>query len=150
MRRPTWPAALTLAGGVLTGAVMAAAPASAQDNPLLGRWRTAAQGGVVEIHRCGAALCGRVVDAAPLRRNPDQTDVRNRDPDLRSRPLRGLRVLDGFTGGPTTWSGGPLYDPDSGQRAARGTLTLMEGGRLAVRGCIAPLLCRTQTWTRLR
>lgn len=128
--------------------LMVVGPASAQDSPLLGRWRTAAQGGVVEIHRCGAALCGRVVDAAPLRRNPDQTDVRNHDPALRTRPLRGLRVLDGFTGGPTTWTGGPLYDPDSGQRAGRGSLTLVERDRLSVRGCIAPLLCRTQTWTR--
>ncbi|WP_307366360.1 DUF2147 domain-containing protein [Brevundimonas sp. SORGH_AS_0993] len=123
-------------------------PAAAQESPLLGRWRTAVQGGVVEIHRCGAALCGRVVDAARLRRNPDQTDVRNPDPALRSRPLRGLRVLDDFTGGPTTWSGGSLYDPASGQRAGRGSLTLVEGGRLSVRGCIAPLMCRTQTWTR--
>jgi uncharacterized protein (DUF2147 family) len=139
---------LRIAAAMLVGLAVAG-PASAQDNPLLGRWRTAAQGGVVEIHLCGAALCGRLVDAAPLRRNPDQTDVRNRDPSLRTRPLRGLRVLDGFTGGPTTWTGGPLYDPDSGQRAGRGSLTLVERGRLSVRGCIAPLLCRTQTWTRL-
>jgi uncharacterized protein (DUF2147 family) len=128
--------------------VLSVGPAAAQDAPILGRWRTAAQGGVVEIHRCGAVLCGRLVDAAPLRRNPDQTDVRNPDPTLRTRPLRGLRVLDGFTGGPKTWTGGPLYDPDSGQRAGRGALTLLEGGRLSVRGCIAPLMCRTQTWTR--
>lgn len=127
----------------------APAPASAQDSLLLGRWRTAAQGGVVEIHVCGAALCGRVVDAAPLRRNPDQTDVRNRDPALRTRPLRGLRVLEGFTGGPRSWTGGPLYDPDSGQRAGRGVLTLVERDRLSVRGCIAAMLCRTQTWTRM-
>lgn len=140
-------AAPVLANLALVGAT-GAEPAAAQDALLLGRWRTAAQGGVVEIHRCGAALCGRLVDAAPLRRDPDQTDVRNRDPALRTRPLRGLRVLDGFTGGPTTWTGGPLYDPDSGQRAGRGALTLVEGGRLSVRGCIAPLICRTQTWTR--
>lgn len=133
----------------MTLALAMAGPAAAQDSALIGRWRTAAQGGVVEIHPCGAHLCGRVVDAAPLRRNPDQTDVRNRDPSLRSRPLRGLRVLDGFTGGPTTWSGGPLYDPDSGQRAGHGVLTLVRPDRLSVRGCIAPLLCRTQTWTRL-
>jgi uncharacterized protein (DUF2147 family) len=125
-----------------------AGPASAQDSPLLGRWRTAAQGGIVEIHRCGAGLCGRIVDAAPLRRDPNQTDVRNPNPALRTRPLRGLRVLEGFTGGPTTWTGGPLYDPDSGQGAGRGVLTLIERGRLSVRGCIAPLLCRTQIWTR--
>lgn len=138
---------LRVAVAMIAG-LMVVGPASAQDSPLLGRWRTAAQGGVVEIHRCGAAVCGRVVDAAPLRRNPDQTDVRNRDPTQRMRPLRGLRVLDGFTGGPTTWTGGPLYDPDSGQRAGRGSLTLVERDRLSVRGCIAPLLCRTQTWTR--
>ena len=138
---------LRVAVAMIAG-LMVVGPASAQDSPLLGRWRTAAQGGVVEIHRCGAALCGRIVDAAPLRRNPDQTDVRNHDPTLRTRPLRGLRVLDGFTGGPTTWTGGPLYDPDSGQRAGRGSLTLVERDRLSVRGCIAPLLCRTQTWTR--
>ncbi|WP_312598086.1 DUF2147 domain-containing protein [Brevundimonas sp.] len=127
----------------------AATPVSAQDSLLLGRWRTASQGGVVEIHACGAALCGRVVDAAPLRRNPDQTDVRNRDPSLRTRPLRGLRVLEGFVGGPRSWTGGPLYDPDSGQRAGRGTLTLVERDRLSVRGCVAAMLCRTQTWTRM-
>ncbi len=136
--------------GVAVIAVLMAVtgPASAQDSPLLGRWRTAAQSGIVEIHRCGAGLCGRIVDAAPLRRDPNQTDVRNPNPALRTRPLRGLRVLEGFTGGPTTWTGGPLYDPDSGQRAGRGVLTLLEGGRLSVRGCIAPLLCRTQIWTR--
>ena len=136
-------------GVAMIAALMAVAdPAWAQDSSLLGRWRTTAQGGIVEIHKCGAGLCGRIVDAAPLRRDPNQTDVRNPDPALRSRPLRGLRVLDGFTGGPMTWTGGPLYDPDSGQRAGRGVLTLIEGGRLSVRGCIAPLLCRTQIWTR--
>lgn len=137
-----------IAAALIAGLVLAG-PAAAQDGSLIGRWRTAAQGGVVEIHACGAALCGRVVDAAPLRRNPDQKDVRNRDPNLRERPLRGVRVLDGFRGGPTVWNGGPLYDPDSGQRASRGTLTLVQRDRLSVRGCIAPLLCRTQTWTRI-
>ena len=139
---------LRVAAAVTAGLIVAG-PAAAQDDLLVGRWRTAAQGGVVEIHACGAAVCGRLVDAAPLRRNPDQTDVRNRDPALRGRPLRGLRVLDGFSGGPTTWNGGPLYDPDSGQRANRGSLTLIARDRLSVRGCVARLLCRTQTWTRL-
>jgi uncharacterized protein (DUF2147 family) len=139
---------MRIAVGLIAGLVLAG-PATAQDGSLIGKWRTAAQGGVVEIHACGPALCGRVVDAAPLRRNPNQKDVRNRNPDLRDRPLRGVRVLDGFTGGPTAWNGGPLYDPDSGQRASRGTLTLVGRDRLSVRGCIAPLLCRTQTWTRV-
>ena len=135
------------AAGLLL-ALTTAAPAVAQEASILGRWRTPSEGGVVEIQRCGQALCGRLVDAAPLRRNPDQRDVRNRDETQRDRPLRGLLVLRNFTGGPNEWRGGPLYDPNSGQSAERGTLTLVDGDRLAVRGCIARVLCRTQTWRR--
>ncbi|HUH09168.1 MAG TPA: DUF2147 domain-containing protein [Brevundimonas sp.] len=143
MSRSLWALAACLA-------VMAASPAMAQDDALLGRWRTPAQNGVVAIERCGAALCAKVVDAAALRANPDQRDVRNRDPALRTRPVKGLTVVRAASGGPRVWSAGPLYDPDSGQRAATGTLTLVEPDRLAVRGCIARMLCRTQTWTRAR
>ncbi|WP_439472341.1 DUF2147 domain-containing protein [Brevundimonas sp.] len=135
------------AAGLLL-ALTATAPAAAQEASILGRWRTPSEGGVVEIQRCGQALCGRLVDAAPLRRNPDQPDVRNRDETQRDRPLRGLLVLRNFTGGPSEWRGGPLYDPNSGQTADRGTLTLVDADRLAVRGCIARVLCRTQTWRR--
>lgn len=135
-------------GAVL--AVLAASPAAAQDDQILGRWRTAAQDGVVAIERCGAALCGRLHDAAPLRADPGRRDLRNRNAGLRSRPLKNLTVLNGFSGGPRTWSGGPLYDPNTGQGAERGTLTLVDDDTLAVKGCIAPLLCRTQTWKRLR
>lgn len=143
MIRPAVAAAVLLVLGT-------SSPAASQQASIIGRWRTPAQNGVVEIQRCGAALCGRLVDAAPLRSNPDQRDVRNRDAALRDRPLRGLLVLRNFTGGPTVWRGGPLYDPNSGQTASSGSLTVVDENRLAVRGCIAPLLCRTQTWRRVR
>ncbi len=149
MRRRSWAWATGLA--VTTGLGLAAGPSTAQPgDAVLGRWRTTAQNGVVEIERCGAALCGRLVDAAALRADPDQRDVRNRRSALRDRPIKGLVVLQDFSGGPQTWSGGPLYDPESGQSAATGRLTLAEPDRLTVQACIAPLFCRTQTWTRLR
>src|SRR5215217_348002 len=132
MMRRTLVAALVVLG--------TASPAASQDASIVGRWRTAAEGGVVEIHRCGQALCGRLIDAAPLRRNPDQKDVRNRDSSLRDRPLRGLLVLRNFIGGPTVWRGGPAYDPNSGQGADNATLTLVDENTLAVRGCVARVL----------
>ncbi|MDT8759399.1 DUF2147 domain-containing protein [Sphingomonas psychrotolerans] len=122
----------------------------AGDKALIGRWHTEREGGVVEIHRCGQALCGRVVDGARLRTNPDQRDVRNPDPAQRSRKVLGARVLNGFTGGPDRWKGGPLYDPETGNRAASGTLTLVTPDVLKVQGCIAMFLCKTQTWRRAR
>lgn len=143
MRRGVWALGAVVAASL-------ASPVMAQDEALLGRWRTPAQNGVVVIERCGEGLCARVADAAALRANPDQRDVRNRDPALRSRPVKGLTVVRVASGGPRVWNAGPLYDPDSGQGAATGTLTLIEPDRLAVRGCIARMLCRTQTWTRAR
>ncbi|TRO86922.1 DUF2147 domain-containing protein [Glycocaulis profundi] len=134
----------------LAGLAMLAAPGAALADPALaGTWLTPA-GGVVEIAACGEALCGSLIDAEALRDDPDLRDGNNRDPALRSRPLRGVDVLSGFTGGPETWRGGALYDPESGSEAGRGRLTLADADTLEVRGCIAPMLCRTQTWTRQR
>ncbi|QDX26472.1 DUF2147 domain-containing protein [Sphingomonas suaedae] len=130
-------------------AVPAALPA-ANAQSVIGRWNTQKQGGIVEIHRCGEALCGRVVDGAPLRANPDQRDVNNPNKALRDRKLLGARVLHGFTGGPRVWKGGPVYDPETGDGANSGVLTLADANTLKVKGCIAAFLCRTQTWKRVR
>ncbi len=129
----------------------AAAPAMATDGSrILGVWATGSEGGRVKIYRCGEALCGKIVDATRLRANPDLRDVRNPDEALRDRKLMGLVVLRGFTGGPTEWEGGPVYDPESGDGAASGYLTLRRDGKLEVKGCVAAIFCRTKVWTRVR
>ena len=132
----------------LTAAALfvASAPASAAD--ITGVWSTGSEGGRVEIYRCGAALCGKVVDAARLRGNPDLRDVRNSDTKLRHRRLKGLVVLKGFTGGPAEWKGGPVYDPESGDGASRGYLKLLANGKLELKGCVS-FICRTKIWTRV-
>ena len=127
--------------------LLAAAPAVGQARGIAGIWHTGTEGGKVEIYKCGNAYCGKVVDAARLRANPDLRDVRNSDPDLRDRRLKGLVVLRGFTGGPRKWSGGPVYDPESGDGANSGYLELLPNGNLKVKGCIA-VFCRSKTWTR--
>ena len=124
-----------------------ALPASARD--LTGIWATGTEGGRVQIYRCGNALCGRVVDAARLRTNPDLTDQRNSDPKLRNRRLKGLVVLESFTGGPVEWQGGPVYDPETGSGARKGYLKLLPDGKLELKGCVA-FFCRTKIWTRAR
>ncbi|HEY9090716.1 DUF2147 domain-containing protein [Parasphingorhabdus sp.] len=126
-----------------------AAAASSELDPT-GFWKTEKRSGVVEIFRCGNAFCGRVVDAAVLRKNPKQTDVKNPDKSLRSRAVRGLVVLKNFTGESDEWSGGPLYDPDTGDSAPSGRLRLRDANTLEVRGCIARFFCRTQVWSRRR
>ncbi|MBB5708414.1 DUF2147 domain-containing protein [Sphingopyxis panaciterrulae] len=138
---------ITLFFAALSGG--GAATASQGSGAITGTWATGSQGGRVEIYRCGPSLCGKIVDAAPLRANPDQRDVNNPDRKLRERRLKGLIVLKGFGGGPREWKGGPVYDPETGDGAAKGYLTLRADGKLEVKGCKAVLFCRTKVWTHL-
>ncbi|WP_297799449.1 DUF2147 domain-containing protein [uncultured Brevundimonas sp.] len=124
-----------------------AAPALAGDPT--GLWQTPTNGGQVRIERCGNALCGTLVTSAAIRANPNQLDVNNKDATQRSRTLRGLRMLSGFTGGPTEWRGGSVYNPEDGG-TYRGTITMTNDNTLRLRGCIVAPLCKTQTWTRVQ
>lgn len=136
---------------IAIGATMLAAPAAGADpsSPLLGLWRTQQQDGLVQIYHCGVLLCGRIVGGAPLSADPDQRDINNKDLALRSRSIMHLPVLQNFTGGPDTWTGGPVYDPVTGDGAGKGTITFEGPNTLKVKGCIAMLLCRTQRWKRV-
>ncbi|WP_409020515.1 DUF2147 domain-containing protein [Brevundimonas vesicularis] len=124
-----------------------AVPALAADPT--GLWQTQTNNGQVRIERCGNALCGTLVTSAAIRANPDQKDVKNKDESQRGRTLRGLRMLSGFTGGPTEWRGGSVYNPEDGG-TYRGTITMPNDNTLRLRGCIVAPLCKTQTWTRVQ
>ena len=117
-------------------------------SPVEGKWRTQGGSGTVEIAPCGAKLCGRLIDFPELRANPDVTDLRNRDAKLRSRPLKGVAMLNGFSGGPTKYTGGTIYNPGDG-RTYRSVMELAAPDTLKVKGCVGPI-CQTQTWTRAR
>ena len=128
-------------------AALLAMPSAAQAQSILGVWNTGSEGGKVQIYRCGKAYCGKIVDAARLRANPDLRDTRNSDPALRSRRLMGLVVLRNFTGGPRDFTGEGVYDPESGDGARSAKLKLLSNGKLQVKGCVA-VFCRTKLWTR--
>ena len=124
-----------------------ASPALAADPT--GLWQTPTNGGQVRIARCGQALCGTLVTSDHIRREPAARDENNKDAAQRSRTLRGLPMLTGFTGGPTEWRGGSVYNPADGG-TYRGTITMTGDNSLRLRGCIVAPLCKTQTWTRVQ
>ena len=126
-----------------------AAPASAQQADPTGLWQTPTNGGQVRISRCGQALCGVLVTSNNIRTNPDLRDEHNSNRALRTRTIRNVQLLSGFTGGPTEWRGVSVYNPEDG-RTYRGTITLTNANTLNLRGCVVAPLCRNQTWTRVR
>ena len=138
MLRALFAASLLLAP--LSGA--AAAPS------IEGLWRTDDGKALVRIAACGQRMCGtiaRVLDTSP---DVPRTDVNNPDRNRRNRPIVGLQILSGFTGGPTEWTGGQAYDPKSGS-SYKSSLRLNADGSLRVTGCVL-FVCRSKRWTRSR
>jgi uncharacterized protein (DUF2147 family) len=68
---------------------------------------------------------------------------------LREQPVLGLRIISDFNyDGEGVWSGGTVYDPESGNDY-RGKMTLADDRTLELRGYVLiPLFGRSETWTR--
>jgi uncharacterized protein (DUF2147 family) len=130
---------------------------SAGPGEIFGIWKTEMDESRVEIYRCGEKICGTII----WLKIPNYTDNRdgavgtpvidqkNPDPALKSRPVLGLRILEGFTAEEdNNWVGGTCYDPKNG-KTYRGKIHLAASDRLELRGFIGiPLFGRTSVWTR--
>ncbi len=134
----------------LTSAVlMIAAPALAAEQDgkdVFGTWATESGSAHIEISDCGDGTpCGSLVhinapDAATL------LDDMNPDPELAKKPLLGSRMLWGFKAKKSKWSGGRIYDAESG-KDYKSKIQLQDDGTLEVKGCIGPF-CQSQMWTK--
>ena len=130
----------------LSVVVLGTAPAKATPS-VEGVWTMGEGKAQIAIEACGPSLCGRIVNARKIEKNPDAVDKRNKNPLLRLRKLKGLMVLTGFIGGPDEWKGGTIYNPDDGG-AYPATLKLVDSDTLKVTGCIVRPLCKTARLTR--
>jgi uncharacterized protein (DUF2147 family) len=133
----------------IAAAVLALASAAQAASPAEGLWRTPGRNGEVRVYECGQALCGRLLDSDGLKENPGLADVKNKDAAQRSRPLKNLVFLQGFTGGPAEWKGGQVYNPEDGG-TYKGAIRLVDPDTLKLTGCIVFPLCKTQVWKRIR
>ena len=129
------PSAAALGFGLSTFAASAAAPSASP----VGTWLTESGHGVVEIAKCGDALCGRIVGIDREPGSPMPTDVNGR-------PQCGLTIISNQrpeTDG--TWRG-EVRDPRDGA-TYQAKLWVDGSGNLRLRGFIGiPLLGSTQVW----
>ena len=119
-------------------------------DPVEGVWVTADGTGWVELEVSDGKLSGRIIGSPPGEngRNRPERDLHNPSPELRSRPLKGLTIIEGFQERDGRWVGGTVYDPDSG-RTYKGTITVVDRDTLKLRGFIGlSLFGRTETWRR--
>jgi len=137
---------LTLAVAALAAASAGSALAASPN--IQGDWLTQSGTGKVRIAPCGPKVCGTIVWLkSPNDRETGrpQLDRANPDPAARTRPVLGLQILKGFSEGTNgRWTGGKIYDPQSG-RTYDSKLSLTPEGALKVEGCIS-VICQAQTW----
>lgn len=119
-------------------------------SPVQGDWITQSASGKVRVAPCGERLCGTIVWLKnPIDRTTGQPqkDANNPDPSLRTRPVVGLLLIKDFKAARDgRWTGGTIYDPESGKTYAS-KIALNPDGSLKVEGCIA-IICQAQTWKR--
>lgn len=121
----------------------------------LGDWMTSDRGAIVRIIACPerpAALCGkieRLLDPA----DANARDDHDPDPAKRQQPVLGMRILSGFTPGANGWSGGRIYDPDTGRTYTDLDLRLKDDRHLVISKPASLLLIKAevgqQIWTRV-
>jgi len=122
--------------------------AVAQAEDVIGRWRNPAEAGDLLIYPCGDKVCAKGVPTDPAKVAKDMKDIKNKNPELRSRSLNGLEVMRGFAGGPKVWSGGSIYRPADGNTYS-GKMELVDPNTLKLTGCVVAPLCQSQTWKRV-
>lgn len=148
-------AALTLMFVLAVGAVGSIARADQpsigassdeQAQAVVGNWLTAKRDGIIQISMAADGHYeGRIVGGDA----PGRVDEKNPDPARRGQQLLGLTILRGMKyNGRGRWSGGTIYDPDSGH-TYRCRLELLGHDRLRVRGFLGlAVIGRSQVWTR--
>jgi len=123
----------------LSGLAIALAPASAlAKSNLEGRWKNGAM--EIVIAPCGPTLCGRVVKASARQQSKAEQGSGTR--------LLGARVIDNIEAtGPGTWRANVFVA--SRDMNAKGTIQQVGPNRLAVRGCVLAVICKTTHWDRI-
>ena len=130
---------------VVLGLTMASGRASAQAaEDAFGVWLNPENQSNVEFYRCGEGLCAKVTKVS----DGQKTDDKNPDPAKRTRPIVGLVIMEGAKkSGDNKWSG-TLYNRADG-KSYSGTITVKSKSMLDLSGCVALVVCRTTTWTRV-
>ncbi|XLZ67787.1 DUF2147 domain-containing protein [Massilia sp. SR12] len=145
---------LTRTVALVAAALMAAAPAFAQDPSPVGLWKniddvSGKPKALIRITEENGVVQGKI-EKLFRPAGDDQNPVCDKCTDARkNQPIIGMVFMSGLKKDGNEYNGGEILDPDNG-KVYKSKLKLADGGKkLEVRGYIGvPLLGRSQTWLR--
>ncbi|HYI43792.1 MAG TPA: DUF2147 domain-containing protein [Sphingomicrobium sp.] len=120
-------------------AVLATPASATAKSPIEGRWKRGNL--VVQIAPCGRELCGTVIRASAKQQAKAE---RGSGTDLIGARL----IKDIDKTGPNSYRAS-VFLPNRNMHA-RGTIKQVSANQLAVRGCVLGVVCKSQTWQRVR
>lgn len=133
--------ALAFLGLPLAGSALAGNPE--------GIWTMSDGKVTVKVDDCSGKLCARIVGLKePISKidGKPKVDRENPDPAKRGRPLMGLPILiDMKPAGEDLWQGA-IYNPDDGKTYS--ATVRQTGDKMKVKGCVAGIFCKTNTFLR--
>ena len=150
MRTRRWAA---LAAGLWTGVILSSLAHGEEPSRVEGRWLVEKRDAIVLIEPKGNELVGRLVwvkDRDGVE-GAERLDMKNPQPDLRSRHVLGLVILTGLPLAPDaggTYRGGQIYNPKTGRTIPVRRMQLESSDLLKLRVGTA-LLGKTTRWTRV-
>ncbi len=115
----------TLAFAALTSFAQAAEP--------YGTWVRPSTGTQVSFYACGGKLCARIVAVKD---------------EARKKEIGTVIMKGAAKTGENKWEG-DLLDTDSG-KIYSGVVTLESASALNLKGCVAMVLCRGETWSKVK
>jgi len=147
---------------LVTALILVIAPPAIADDgdAILGTWLTADDGNgraKVEVTKTNDRYSGQIIwlerptypaDDDRGMAGKKRIDRENPDSSLRTRPIIGLPIVEGFSyQGDNLWADGTIYDPNNGKTYK--CKMRLEGNVLNVRGYIGfSFIGRTTTWER--
>lgn len=130
--------------------------------PIEGVWRTALKSEVT-ITACPDGFCGHLshivvpegmlsgaeAEAAAAMDPAEFFDYRNKDPNLRDRPMLGLQILTLWQGREPYLYDGEIYNPEDGNSYS-GYVEMVGPDTARLNGCVLfHVVCRGEEWTRV-
>ena len=116
-----------------------------------GIWLIGDRDAEVQVATCGEGLCATVVwiqqPNDPANKKP-WVDKNNIDSGKRSRPLFGITIANDMRASeiPDKWTG-QIYSVVR-VRIFMGSLTLLSPTKLKIEGCLVPMICQSEIWTK--
>jgi uncharacterized protein (DUF2147 family) len=140
----SWPILAAALFLLSIGSAAHSQPATPSTPAPTGEWLVNDRVARIKIVDCSGHLWGVVAWEA----RPGGTDIRNPDPQLRSRPTLGMPILLDMTPTrPNKWEG-QVYNSRNGKTYSA-NISLSDPNTLRIQGCVLGFLCGGESWTRV-